>query len=359
MSANARDELPRSLLVVRLGAMGDVIHTMAAVAALRAAVPEPEVGWVIEERWAQLLQSSDAAISRKRSPGQPLIDRVHLVNTKLWRKAPFATKTRAQMKAAFTEIRGHGYDLAIDFQGSIKSAVVARFAGAGATIGMAQPREAPARLFYNKKVYVTGSHVIERYHSLAEAVAGRSLASVKPEFPRDAQVAESVSQKLGSKDVGLVILTPGAGWAAKQWPAERYGEVARALFAEGLRPIVNYAPGEETLAQAVEAASEGTAVAISCSISELIELTRRARLFIGGDTGPLHLAAALSVPVVAIYGPTDPARNGPYGTRNMLLRNAASRTSLSHTSDPDRGLLQITSQQVISAARQLLKDNNG
>ena len=359
MSANARDELPRSLLVVRLGAMGDVIHTMAAVAALRSAVPESEVGWVIEERWKELLCSPEAATSGTRSPGQPLIDRVHLVNTKQWRKAPFAVKTRGQMKVAFAEMRGHGYDLAIDFQGSIKSAMVARFAGAGATIGMAQPREAPARLLYNKKVYVTGAHVVERYHSLAEAVAGRSLASVKPQFPRDARAEESVSQKLGRNDVGVVILTPGAGWAAKQWPANRYGEVARAISAEGLRPIVNYAPGEETLAQAVEAASEGTAVAISSSISELIELTRRARLFIGGDTGPLHLAAALSVPVVAIFGPTDPARNGPYGTRNMVLRNAASRTSLSHTSDPDAGLLQITSEQVISAALQLLKDNNG
>jgi heptosyltransferase-1 len=98
---------------------------------------------------------------------------------------------------------------------------------------------------------------------------------------------------------------------------------------------------------------------MSCSISELITLTRRARLLIGGDTGPLHLAAALHVPVVAIYGPTDAARNGPYDTKNIVLRNPASRSSLSHTSDPDPGLLQIRVEEVVSAARTLLGASRG
>jgi heptosyltransferase-1 len=353
--AGVREGEPRSLLVVRLGAMGDVIHTMATVAALRAAFSDLEIGWVIEKRWVELLCSKEAAGSGERSPGQPLVDRIHLVNTKQWRKAVFAPETRLQVQSVFAEIRAHHYDLAVDFQGAMKSAMVARFAGTGATIGMAQPREAPARVLYSKKVSGTGAHVIEQYHSLAEAVAGRKLAILKPEFPIDAQAEESVSLRLGGKDVRPVILTPGAGWATKQWPAERYGEVARVLTAEGLRPVINFAPGEEALAKAVETASKGAAIGVGCSISELIALTRCARMFIGGDTGPLHLAAALGVPVVAIFGPTDPARNGPYGTKNIVLRNAASRNALSHTSDPDPGLLQITSEQVISAVHQLLE----
>jgi len=122
--------------------------------------------------------------------------------------------------------------------------------------------------------------------------------------------------------------------------------------------VINYGPGEHELARAAEAASDGTAVAMSCSISELIALTRRARLFVGGDTGPLHLAAALKVPVVALFGPTDPARNGPYGSRSIVLRNSASKTSLSHTSDADPGLLQITTEEVVRAAQQLLEVPN-
>jgi heptosyltransferase-1 len=126
-----------------------------------------------------------------------------------------------------------------------------------------------------------------------------------------------------------------------------------------MKPVINFGPGEEELARAAEATSDGTAAAISCSVSELIALTRRARLFVGGDTGPLHLAAAMKVPVVALFGPTDPARNGPYGTSSIVLRNSASKTSLSHTSAADSGLLQITAAEVVRAARQLLEASHG
>jgi len=129
---------------------------------------------------------------------------------------------------------------------------------------------------------------------------------------------------------------------------------ARAIAATGVRSVLNYGPGEESLAQEAEAASEGAAVAMKSSITELIALTRRARLFIGGDTGPMHLAAALNVPVVGIFGPTDPARNGPYGTRSIVLRNPASPTTHSRRAAPDEGMLEISTQAVVAAARELL-----
>jgi heptosyltransferase-1 len=155
----------------------------------------------------------------------------------------------------------------------------------------------------------------------------------------------------------LVILSPGAGWGAKQWPVERYGVVAKALAAEGVHSLVNYGPGEEELAAAVESASDGAARRISCSIAELIALTRRAKLLIGGDTGPTHLAAALKVPVVAIFGPTNPARNGPFNTRSIVLRSASSMTDHSRHREPERGLLQITPEEVVLAARELLRES--
>ena len=344
---------PGSLLVVRLGAMGDVIHTIPAVTALRSSFPEMRIGWVIEQRWADLLCSPASSPSGPRSGSRPLVDFVHVVDTKRWRISLLSRETRRQITDALAEVREQRYEVAADFQGALKSALIAKFAGAKTVIGMEHPRESPARMFYQQRVEVQGTHVIEQYHSLAEAIAGKQLEIADALFPCN-------STKEGSLPAGnLVVLNPGAGWATKQWPAEAYGAVARALAHQGLIPLVNYGPGEEALAKVVEEQSGDAARRISCSIPELIALMRHARLFIGGDTGPLHLAAALHVPVVAIFGPTDPARNGPYGTRSIVLRNPESRTSLSHTSTPDPGLLKITSEDVIAASRELLRAQHG
>lgn len=353
LGATAVPKTPERLLVVRLGAMGDIIHTLPAVSALRRVFPQTKIGWVVEERWAELLCAKGYARSCPRNDARPLIDFVHVVNTKRWRKSPFSFETRRQMAAARRELNDQGYELAVDFQGAVKSGIIARFAKL--TVGMEPPREAPARWFYNQRITTRGAHVIEQYHSLAEAVAGEPLPVCAAEFPLDDLAEATVTNTLNAVRGEILLMNPGAGWAAKEWPAKRYGEVARVLSSLGYKILVNTGPGEQELAEEVLASSGGNAISISCSISELIAFTRRVRLFIGGDTGPLHLAAALQVPVVAIFGPTDPARNGPYGTKSVVLRNPSSPTSLSHTSVPDPGLLQITSEDVIAAARALLE----
>jgi hypothetical protein len=191
--------------------------------------------------------------------------------------------------------------------------------------------------------------------SLAEAVTNGKLAIPNLEFPHDPSAEEQCEHRLLEHGMEqFVLLNPGAGWGAKQWPAERYGEVAHRLAEWGYGSLVNFGPGEGVLARAVEATSEGAAEGISCSLSLLIALTRRARLFIGGDTGPMHLAAALGVPIVGLFGPTNPARNGPFGTRTVVLRSESSVTSHSRRKDPERGLLEITPDQVLVAAKQLL-----
>jgi heptosyltransferase-1 len=331
--------------------MGDVIHTLPAVAALRNALPDLRIGWIIEHRWAELLCAKNAPRFGPRSLLRPVVDFVHIVDTKGWRKSLLAPGTSRQIAEALREVRDQHYEIAVDFQGALKSAVIARLTLAETVFGMKDPREWPAQLLHTNVASVSGAHVIEQYHSLAEAVAGRSL----PKHPSDFPSAEN--SPAITPQGRLAIINPGAGWAAKQWPAERYGEVAKALAAHGITPVINFGPGEDELAQAAESASGGTAHRISCSIEELIALTRHASLFIGGDTGPLHLAAALRVPVVAIYGPTDPARNGPYSARSVVLRSSKSRTSLSHTGEPDPGLLEITPDEVISAARSLLEES--
>src|SRR6202022_1191365 len=175
--------------------------------------------------------------------------------------------------------------------------VWAGWAGARVVYGPAEPRESAASLFYDRNPIARGRHVVEQNLSVAEAVAGRHLEPRPVDFPRDPESEERMAARLSARRISqLVILNPGAGWGAKRWPVERYGQLARSLADDGLSPIFNYGPGEKDLARAAASASGGAAEAIPCSLSELIALTRRARLFIGGDTGPMHLAAARGIP---------------------------------------------------------------
>jgi heptosyltransferase-1 len=347
-----------SLLVVRLSAMGDIIHTLPAAAALRQAFPHATLGWLIEERWAELLCTLRYPRSGRRSPQRPLVDRVHSVNTAEWRHRPFSFNTWQQMAVGLSQLRGIQYDAAIDFQGAVRSAFLARWSGAPIVYGSAQPRENAASMFYTRKVLLktNGTHVVEQALALAGAIIPKPTAEPQVEFPVDPD-AESKIAGLTADGNDFAILNPGAGWGAKRWPAERYGKVARELAKDGLCSLVNYGPGEEELAVDVEAAGEGAARKISCSVSELIALTRRARLFIGGDTGPMHLAAALKIPVVAIFGPTNPARNGPFGTRSTVLRSASSMTDHTRRREPEQGLLEITVGEVVAATRKLLQNH--
>jgi heptosyltransferase-1 len=343
------------LLIVRLSAMGDVIHALPAAQALREAYPEAMIGWIIEERWVELLCASGAARRGLRSAQRPLVDWVHPVNLKGWRKSLCSLHGLEPIARAWNDVRAAGYQVAIDLQGAIRSAVLARWSGAPVVYGTREPRESAAALWYTRQATTRGKHVIEQGLSVVESLVGKKLVVPAAQFPRDGGAEERIEERL--RDVGVekfAILNPGAGWGAKQWPTKRYGQVARAMATGGVQSVVNYGPGEEELARAAETASEGTARAFQCSISELIALTRRARLFVGGDTGPLHLAAALKVPVVAIFGPTDPARNGPYGTRSVVLRNPASMTTHARNPRTDDAMLGIGVEEVVRAAQSLL-----
>jgi heptosyltransferase-1 len=251
-----------------------------------------------------------------------------------------------------SQLRAPKYQVAVDLQGAVRSALMARWSKASVIYGESQPRENAASIWYTRQVMAGGTHVVEQNMSVAKAVVRRELEIPDIEFPHDPAAEEKIAR---IADADFAILNPGAGWGAKQWPAERYGEVSAQISKLGLKSLINFGPGEEDLARAVESSSHNSAEAVSCSIAELIALTRRAKLFIGGDTGPMHLAAALHVPVVGIFGPTNPARNGPFRTASAILRSPESVTSHRRRSEPDEGLLAIQPGQVVSAARYLLE----
>jgi heptosyltransferase I len=190
------------------------------------------------------------------------------------------------------------------------------------------------------------------------AAVGAVLRPAKVTLPMDAEDELWADAVVGRQNQNqkMCLIAPSAGWGAKVWPSERFGAVAAELGSAGIKVLVNSSGPESEDANRVVETSKGFAQAVPCSIGQLIALTRRAAVVIAGDTGPLHLAAALERPVVAIFGPTSPARNGPYGTRSRVLRDAESVTSHKRVSEVEAGMLRISVEDVVGAAWELLQE---
>jgi heptosyltransferase-1 len=321
------------ILIVRVGAMGDVLHALPAVATLRAALPSAHIGWAIDPRWSPLLRSPTGEC--------PLVDRLHLVNTRQWTFATFLPSVVALQK----ELRAEHYDLAIDLQGNIRSAVISRLAAAPQITGSNTPREAPARIFYNRRVPLTQPHVIDQAAEIISAALSTPIEPTPPTLPRD---LESELWADAHTQPPFVLIAPTAGWGAKEWPLDHYAALIPRLEARGYHVLLNATPTSTRNLPGQPIAS---------TLPQLIALTRRAALVLGGDTGPIHLAAALGRPTLALFGPTDPARNGPAfpNARTATLRHPTSLTNHHRTPITEPGLKQITVEQVLEAALRLLE----
>lgn len=298
------------VLIVKLSAIGDVVHALPAVAALRRERPDVRISWVVERSAAAILRDS------------PAIDRLIEIDTRSWRRSLLKRDTQSALRSRLTSLRAEPVDVAIDFQGLIKSGFVAFASGAPRRIGFETGalREAASRVFLTEQVPVDDrGHIIEKNIALVRALdvdAGGDYSfpiTVPPEAI-DAMVARAPQD-------GYAILNPGGGWPTKLWPAESFGRLADSIRAtQGVASLVTYGPGEEALAAEVASASStGSAIPFPCSLVEFVALAKRARVFVGGDTGPLHLAAAAGAPIVGLYGPTSPLRNGPFDPRDRTI----------------------------------------
>jgi lipopolysaccharide heptosyltransferase I len=281
-----------NVLIVRLGALGDIVHTVPAAAALRAAFPDARIDWLVDARHRALLD----------------------LVTVLDRTIVLEQASPAGWVDVTRRLRQTPYDVAIDFQGLMKSAILARASGAPRVLGFSiwHLREKTARPFYSESIDAEGSHVVRKNLRLLEALG---VHEERIEFPLadvTSLAAEEVVATAGGAPIAL--LNPGAAWPNKRWDAKRFGEVASFLRdVRGLAPFVLWGPGEDALANAVVEASSGAArLAPATQIHDLVALCRRASLVLSGDTGPLHIAGAVGTPIVSIFGPTDPARNGPW-----------------------------------------------
>ena len=342
-------------LIVRLSAMGDLINSLPVASALRKANPNAAIDWVVEERWAEILCAPGTAHDAPRSTQKPLVDTIYTVNTRRWRDHPFARLTRDEIFALRRRIRDARYSSVIDVQGAIRSAVIARFSKSPRIIGFEKPREPQAKYLFTERVPAKGTHIIEQNVSLTHLLVPGADTEMLPHDPAAEKWRDEELRKRLNISSRYAVLSPGAGWGAKEWAPERFGEVAAMLAKDGITPLVNCGPKEGELARTVEAASGQVAEPISCTISQLVALLRKATLFIGGDTGPMHLANLLQVPVVAVFGPTNPARNGPFYPPFEVVRHESSQTDYSHKSTAHEGLANTTAAEVYEAARRILK----
>jgi len=312
------------ILIVRLGSMGDIIHSLPGAVSLKHSFPEARITWVVEPKWVPLLE------------GNGFVDRIVV----------FRRDSPGSWARTKNELRCEPYDLAVDFQGLTKSALIAhvarpeRIAGFGSGV----VRERPAGLFYSTRVASQAVHVVDQALDLA---AGAGASNLVRMFPLPAGEPEGTLP-----DTPFALASPLAGWASKQWPLEYYERIAAMLREKfGMTLVLNGAPGSVP-------SVPGT-VPHESGISGLIDATRKAAVVIGVDSGPLHLAAALNKSGVAIYGPTDPLRNGPYGGEFDVFREAGAPTTHRRGSTIAGSMRAITPAQVFPALAARVKVHGG
>jgi lipopolysaccharide heptosyltransferase I len=309
---------PSRILILRTSALGDVVHCLPVLAALRRHLPAARLGWVVEEAMAPLLA------------GHPDLDLVLTVRLRPWRRRPLGGGTPGEVVRFLRRLRGFGADTALDLMGNHKAGILARLSGARRRIGPARPwrREPESAVWIDEPVPLPD----DAHHAVDRALAVAAALGLPRHEPADFGGAKLFAggeppgtaarlERAGLDGRPFALLHPAAGWRNKEYPPERWGEVARRLAQEsGLLTLVTAGPGEDDRGAAVAAAADGAArVTAGTDLPTLAALIRRAALVLGGDTGPLHLARALGAPVLAVHGPTDPARHGPYAAPGGAL----------------------------------------
>lgn len=335
------------LVIVKLSSIGDIIHTLPALAALRRHFPDADVTWVVERSSAQLLR------------GNPLLNRLIELDTRQWRRRWRSPSVWSEVMVCFRELRAHQFDIGLDFQGLIKSGLVLYLSGAQQRVGFetACLREKFSLTFLTHQVPASDDvHVIEKNLQLVRSLGAACEGAY--EFPlhiadEDRQWVESTLQAHGVKE--FAILNPGGAWKGKRWSPAGYAAIGTFLHeAYGLVSVVTHAPDEQMLAQEVVARCRDSVIPLCCTLKQLAALADRASLFVGGDTGPMHLAAARGTPIVAIFGPTVARRNGPFSPEDVIVQQEQRRASAYYQRGQDDDYINVSEDEVRQAIERRL-----
>ena len=340
-------------LIIRLSSIGDIIHALPAVSALARTFPDAEIDWVVEARYAVLLE------------GNPGVKQVVKLDTLGWRSNLSSSAVIDKVARGIARLRETTYDAVLDFQGLIKSAIISKVSRSQRRLGFAENwlREPAAGMFYDERVAPRHRrHIIEINFALAEHLGARNPGPAEWEFPlpRIQSEDEYVEKRLADLEAkDFMVINPGGGWQAKRWAPGQYAEIIRRLEPEWRGKIIlTGSPEEEaTIREILNLANSNRAHYIPSTLVQLIALVRRAQLFLSGDTGPMHLAAAVRTPIVAIFAATDPLntpeRNGPFSPADITLSNGGP-PSMKREAKPPQYIEGVTAEAVFMAVRERL-----
>lgn len=303
METRILKRIPKKILIVKPSSLGDIVHSLAVLSTLHDQFPDAHIDWVAARGFEGILEN------------HPLVHKIWIIEKDQWKDISRLRQTARSLRDLFRALRNEAYDLVLDLQGLLRSGLIARATKASVRIGFREAREG-SRLFYTHTVAGGRDiHAVDRYLKIAEAL-GCDIANVSFPLPlvKEAPEITHIKSSLGA----YAVVVPGARKPANRWPAERYGVLAARL---PVTTVILGSRADVPLAEKVVAASGGKAISLAgkTDLKGLIHIIRGARYMVCNDTGPMHIAAALNVPIVALFGPANPRRTGPYGQLDRVI----------------------------------------
>jgi lipopolysaccharide heptosyltransferase I len=333
-------KIPRRILIVKPSSLGDIVHSLPFLNSLHSCFPDATIDWVIARGLEGILE------------GHPMINRLVVINKDDWRRISRTVETMKELVDLGRVLKDGRYDLVIDLQGLLRSGLMTKATRAPMRVGFSEAREG-SRFFYTQTVRGGREvHAVDRYLKIAVAL-GCSATDVIFPLPEPARVPKQI-RDIRSELTDYIVIVPGARWETKIWPVERFGELAKLI---PLRSIVIGSGADRRRAEEIVIRSGGRALSLAgkTTLPELVELMRTSRCVVTNDSGPMHIAAALDIPVVAIFGPTSPVKTGPYGKRHIILKSTRPcAPCYKKRCDNVRCMQDITVDMVIEKTRELL-----
>ncbi|MCL5238454.1 MAG: lipopolysaccharide heptosyltransferase II [Nitrospirae bacterium] len=301
-------KIPKKILVIKPGSLGDIVHSLPFLHVMKDTFPRAEIHWIVSRGLEGLLQNN------------PMVKKLWIINKDQWKNPGKIKETVSEVKTLFRELKRETYDIAVDLQGLLRSGLLANASHAPVRVGFKEAREG-SRLFYTHRIRGGRDvHAVDRYLKVASSL-GCEIDEIKFPMPliKESEKVKNVKNNMGK----YAVIVSGARWKTKRWLPERFGKLAYML---NIKSIVVGSTADAKISKEIEAMSGGKAVSMAglTDLGELISLIRGATYVVTNDSGPMHIAAAFNIPTVAIFGPTSPVRTGPYGRNNIIVKGGTS-----------------------------------
>ncbi len=293
---------PKKILIIKPSSLGDIVHSLPLLNVINMNFPQAEIHWLIASAFEDLLE------------GHPMIHKLWVVRKDDWKKFRCLNRTIGELKGLFKDLKKERFDIVIDLQGLLRSGLITFATRAPVKIGFNKAREG-SRLFYSHKVESERNiHAVDRYLEIAKFL-GCNISDICFPFPLFKKNFSNSFKHLGT----YAVLVPGARWMTKRWPSDNFGKLSAIL---PIKTVIIGSKSDIEIARRIVDLSNGNAISLAgkTNLKELIEVIRGAKFAVSNDSGPMHIASALRIPVFALFGPTDPTKTGPYGEGHTVIK---------------------------------------